>query len=166
MAKHHLRRRLFVDRPVQTALLVRATLYWIVSLATQLLLVFFFAVVTSSSDAFQSHKPQLWAYLQLSVLSSLLLLPVFLRDILRLSHRWVGPIYRLRSSLQALSRGETVQPIRFRKSDFWQELAGDFNVVATELVRRREALSTEPSVNSVPAIGNDSRPEAEPKTAG
>jgi len=166
MAKHQLRRRVFIDRPVQTALLVRATLYWIVSLATQLLLVFFFAAVTSSSDAFQSQKPQLWAYIQLSIFSSILLLPVFLRDILRLSHRWVGPIYRLRSSLQALNRGEAVPPIRFRKSDFWQELAGDFNVVSTELAHLRSASRNVANTSPVAAAADVGQADETPETAG
>jgi nitrate/nitrite-specific signal transduction histidine kinase len=63
--------------------------------------------------------------------------PATLLDFLRLSHRWVGPIYRLRTSLQALNPGEAVKPLAFRDGDFWQELAGDFNQMADELKRLR-----------------------------
>jgi len=143
MSHHRLRRRLFIDRPVQSALLIRALLYWSVCLMTQLLFVFFFAVVSSSADAFYAQGHQLWWHLRLSVIGATLLLPMILLDILRLSHRWVGPVFRLRTSLQALSRGKFVSPIRFREGDFWQELAGDFNVVAAELARRRGKASDE-----------------------
>jgi hypothetical protein len=74
-----------------------------------------------------------------------------LRDLVRLSHRWVGPILRLRSALNALSRGESISPIRFREGDYWQELAGDFNIVAAELTRRRAATQADSATVNVPS---------------
>jgi hypothetical protein len=135
----HKRRRFFIDRPVQSALLVRAALYWTVSLLVQLLLVFFFSIISSSPDSFYANSDHLWRHIQLAVVAAVLVLPMILLDIVKLSHRWVGPVFRLRTSLHALSRGETVAPIRFREGDFWQELVGDFNVVATELKEHRGA---------------------------
>jgi hypothetical protein len=133
----HARRRLFIDRPIQGALLLRTFIFWAVSLASQLLIVLFIAIISSSPDDFYAHKPQLWWHLQLSIVASTVVLPILLLDILKLSHRWVGPISRLRYTLHALSRGEVVPPVRFREGDYWQELAGDLNVVAAELNRRR-----------------------------
>ena len=131
------RRRLFIDRPIQTALLLRATSYWAVCLLVQVLMIVFFSVVTSAPDRFYARIDELWTHLQLSIIAAVLVLPLLLFDIVKLSHRWVGPVHRLRTSLQALSRGEPVTPIRFREGDFWQELAGDFNVVAAELSQHR-----------------------------
>ena len=131
------RRRLFVDGPIQSALLLRATMYWAVCLIVQVLMIVLFAVLTSSPDSFYAHVGDLWRHLQLSVVAAILVLPMMLFDIVKLSHRWVGPVFRLRASLHALSRGEPVAPIRFRDGDFWQELAGDFNVIATELKKHR-----------------------------
>jgi hypothetical protein len=131
------RRRVFIDRPIQTALLLRATTYWAVCLLVQVLTIVFFAVLTSSPDAFYARLGGLWTHLQLSLVAAAVVLPLLLLDIVKLSHRWVGPVFRLRTSLQALSRGEPVTPIRFRDGDFWQELAGDFNVVAAELSQYR-----------------------------
>jgi len=133
----HKRRQFFIDRPIQSALLVRATLYWTVSLLVQLLLVFFFSIISSSPDSFYANSDHLWRHIQLAVVAAGLVLPMILLDIVKLSHRWVGPVFRLRTSLHALSRGEMVAPIRFREGDFWQELAGDFNVIATELNEHR-----------------------------
>jgi len=131
------RRRLFIDRPIQTALLLRATSYWAVCLLVQVLMIVFFSVVTSAPDRFYARIDELWTHLQLSIIAAVLVLPLLLFDIVKLSHRWVGPVHRLRTSLQALSRGEPVTPIRLREGDFWQELAGDFNVVAAELSQHR-----------------------------
>jgi hypothetical protein len=125
--------RVFVDRPVQGTLLFRAVAYWAMSLITQQLIVFLFVLATSSSDDLGAKGARLWWYAQLSVVAALAILPLILFDILTLSHRWVGPIFRLRASVHALSLGEVVPPIRFREGDFWQDLARDINVVTAEL---------------------------------
>ena len=140
MGNRSQRRRLFIDYPVQGTLLVRAVFFWMVTIISQVLMVLFFAVMTSDSVAdFNLRGQQLWWHLELAMLASALILPAILLDFLRLSHRWVGPIYRLRASLQALNRGEAVKPIAFRDGDFWQELANEFNHAAEELNRLRGA---------------------------
>ena len=48
MTLRHQRRRLFIDRPLQLAVLGRALMYWAVCLLAQLLMVFFFSFVMSS----------------------------------------------------------------------------------------------------------------------
>ena len=147
MIYHNKRRRLFIDRPVQVALILRAMLYWVMCLVAQLLMVFVFAIFTSPEDVF-SNESHLWWHFQLAVLAAMVLLPLILLDVLKLSHRWVGPVFRLRTSLRALSRGESVAPICFRESDFWQELAGDLNVVAAELDRQRSETHDAPNAGS------------------
>jgi hypothetical protein len=147
MSKHH-RRALFIDRPVQVAVLSRVMLYWALCAIAQILMVLFFAVVTSSQQAFINYGPQLWWHLQLSLIASAVLLPIILMDVLKLSHRWVGPIFRLRASLKALSRGEAVAEVRFRDGDFWQELAGDLNAVAAEIERHKAVATEEPGIGS------------------
>ena len=149
MNSHQQRRRIFIDRPLQVAVLFRAFLYWAVCLLAQLLMAFFLATVTSTGDDFSTKGPQLWWHLQISLFAAVVLLPIVLLDILKLSHRWAGPIFRLRTCLHALGRGESVPPIRFRDRDFWQELAGDFNVVAAELHRRRVAAPEESVTGSI-----------------
>ena len=157
------RRRLFIDMPVQVALVLRATLYWVVAVATQVFVINLVLILGSTSqapNAFNMPDVQTRWLLQLVILASVLVLPVLLYDVVRLSHRWVGPVYRLRTSLQSLSRGETVAPIAFRAGDFWQELAGDFNVIAAELNRRR--ASDAPKADSEPESATEpiqSRPK-------
>jgi hypothetical protein len=142
MGNRSQRRRLFIDYPVQGTLLIRAVFFWMVTLISQVVMVLFFAMMTSSTVAdFYLRGQQLWWHLELVMLASALILPAILIDFLRLSHRWVGPIFRLRASLQALNRGEAVKPIAFRDGDFWQELAVEFNQAAEELKRLRTAES-------------------------
>lgn len=63
----------------------------------------------------------------------LLLAPIFAYDLLRLSNRFVGPIFRLRRELRRLSNGEPVTMIDFREGDFWHDTADSFNRVREEL---------------------------------
>ena len=61
------------------------------------------------------------------------LLPVFILDTIKLSHRFAGPIYRLRNTIRSLAQGEEFRPLKFREVDFWQSLAEDFNVMVARL---------------------------------
>jgi hypothetical protein len=146
MQPSNLRRRWFIDRPIQGALLGRAIIYWAATLVIQIVLLIFLTMIISSPDDFYLNMGRLWTYLRLMVIAAALVLPLVLRDLVRLSHRWVGPILRLRTALNALSRGESISPIRFREGDYWQELAGDFNIVAAELTRLRAAAREDSAV--------------------
>jgi hypothetical protein len=154
MAQSNQRRDRFIDRPIQGALVIRVLLYWCCTLATQLLVMLVVAVFTSPIDTFYLKFRELTWNLQLTATASVLVLPFLVFDLIRLSHRWVGPVFRLRVAMQDLGRGEEVSPIRFRTGDYWQELAGDFNIISAELGRRRAeaARSTADSSSATVAV--------------
>jgi hypothetical protein len=52
---------------------------------------------------------------------------------MRMSNRFVGPIYRLRRSMRSLANGADVDPVFLRDGDYWFDFAEDFNRVATEM---------------------------------
>jgi hypothetical protein len=56
-------------------------------------------------------------------------------DVVRMSNRFCGPLFRLRRSIRALSRGEHVDPISFREGDFWPEIAQEFNTLLVRAQR-------------------------------
>jgi hypothetical protein len=66
-------------------------------------------------------------------LATLLLCAVIVRLCDRISHHVAGPAYRLRSTLEAVQRGEPVAPIRLRKGDQLQNLAETLNATLQEL---------------------------------
>lgn len=43
------------------------------------------------------------------------------------SHKSAGPIYRITQHLKSIKTDKTVEPINFRKSDYFQELAEEIN---------------------------------------
>ena len=113
MSKPAVRRQIFVNRPIQGALISRVALYWLLGMFIQALLIMLLSVGTGSSDELGQRTMQFWWHMKLILVSSLLTLPLLVLDIIKLSHRWVGPIYRLRSGLQALAMGEPVKPITY-----------------------------------------------------
>jgi len=61
------------------------------------------------------------------------LLPVFVLDAIKLSHRFAGPIYRLRYTIRKIAHGDPAPRLKFRDFDFWQGLAEDFNRMVDRL---------------------------------
>lgn len=131
------RKRNLVDFEVQTSLLRRMALQWVMFLIINALALYGWTfLVSGAEDQVGSHMTQfLQLYLPV-LLISLALLPVFLLDAAKLSNRFVGPILRVRRALADAATGKEIKPIQFRENDFWQSLADDLNSV---LRRRSEA---------------------------
>ena len=129
------RKRLFIDK-VQGVLARRLVLHWLAfvavcgmaSIMLRLLLDPFRPFGEILRDCSSSVGPM--------IVVSVLLIPVFIRDSIQLSHRFVGPVKRIRTMIKAVARGEEVKPVKLRPGDFWLEMADEFN----ELLRRVEEL--------------------------
>jgi hypothetical protein len=131
-AKRRLRKRFFVDYRVQGALVVRVVLYWLTCLLTVMLLLFGWRMAAGPVRPLNSQLRELWTLFEPVAVASLLLLPVVIFDLLRVSNRFAGPMFRLRKSLRELAQGKPVAAVQFRQGDFWQEFADDFNTVAAK----------------------------------
>jgi hypothetical protein len=59
---------------------------------------------------------------------------------LLLSHRVAGPLYRLRKHLDMVAEGKTVSDVRFRKGDYFPEVADAYNL---QMKRYRDAVQPE-----------------------
>ena len=116
-AKYELRKRFFVDYRVQGALVVRVVLYWLTCLLTITLLLLGWGMVTGPVRPLNAHLTELWALYGSAAVASLLLLPAVIFDLLRLSNRFAGPMFRLRRSMYDLAQGKPVAAVRFRQSD-------------------------------------------------
>ena len=109
-------------------------------------------IATSEPQTFQSHVSALQADFAPAAIGSLLLLPIVLVDVLRLSNRFTGPMFRVRRMMGQLARGEHVPPLKFRDGDYWMDFADDFNAVAARMqeldakVGRLENQTQEPEL--------------------
>ena len=135
------RRKLFVDRMVQGAIIRRLMFHWVVVLVV--LTVFLVVMQTFTGDPFKplsQHVSQIWQKYGLLLTSLACLLPVFAYDSVELSHRFAGPMVNMRRALRKAADGENVDPVKFRKGDYWQPLADDFNRIAAELKERKRSI--------------------------
>jgi len=127
--KKQLRKHLYVDPKLQGALVARVVLYWIVCLISISLILLCWQIIAGPPRPFYAHMKDMWFHYGAAFVASLLLMPLVIIDIVRFSNRFVGPLLRLRRSMRQLARGEQVEPMEFRGTDFWQEYADEFNAV-------------------------------------
>jgi methyl-accepting chemotaxis protein len=148
------RKRLFVDPKVQRTLMVRVVVYWCLCIATSALILLAWNIVNAPDGSFFSffRFDQLWSQYGTVMVAAAMLLPIMLLDVLQISNRIVGPIYRMRRSLRALAAGEYVAPIEFRKGDFGLELADEFNAVDAYVESLKQQIAVL-SANRSPASG-------------
>jgi hypothetical protein len=128
-AKKYQRKRMFVDPKVQGWLVARVILYWMVCLITVVLMLLSWRIITGPARVFYTHFDDMWFHYGPALIASLLLLPLVVIDLIRFSNRFVGPMLRLKRSMRQLARGEDVEPLEFRNTDFWKEFAADFNAI-------------------------------------
>ena len=122
------RKRNLVDFEVQTSLLRRLAVHWVLSLFVNAIALYAWTFLLVGVDGALEEHASYFAKLYFPVLIvSVVLFPVFLLDASKLSNRFVGPILRVRQTLAAAAKGDNVQPLKFRENDFWSKLAEDLN---------------------------------------
>jgi hypothetical protein len=130
---HPARKKTFVDAKVQGALVRRLVFHWAAFIGVASLVAFCLQVLTNPFRPLEEHIQQMWWTHGPFLLVLFFLLPVFIVDTIKLSHRFAGPIYRLRNTIRKMAQGEPYQPVKFREVDFWQGLAEDFNQMVERL---------------------------------
>lgn len=141
------RRQIFCDREVQGALMLRVVMYWFFCLLTVTLMLVCWSVVSGPPRRFSVLFADLYVRYAPALAASLVVLPIVMIDVVRLSNRFAGPIKRLRDSMTALAEGNEVQPIKFREQDFWKPLAELFNAIAA---LKRPTASKHPALFAEP----------------
>ncbi|QDV74052.1 HAMP domain-containing protein [Botrimarina mediterranea] len=141
MSKHQ-RKRVFVDRDIQGGLVWIAARYWALSLTVVGMLTVVGWVFIAPGIAQLVESPEqlrsLISCLIMGLVAAAALLPVVLLDLVKFSHRFAGPMVRLRESMRRAAAGEHVDPIRFRDGDYWQDLAEAFNAMQARIDRSEQ----------------------------
>jgi hypothetical protein len=132
---HCRRTTFFIDREVQGSLMLRTASYWLFCLLSVALMLICWSAYNGPPRRFVDLATECLHRYGPGLVASLVLLPIVLMDVLRLSNRFVGPVMRLRNALRTLAGGQPAKPLNFRDDDFWRELANDFNQVASRLAR-------------------------------
>jgi len=130
---HPDRNKTYVDPKVQGALVRRLIIHWLVFMGVASAIAFCLQVLTNPFESVSQHFQNLWWTHGPFLLVMVFLLPVFVLDTIRLSHRFAGPIYRLRQTIRSIAQGKPTGRLKFRDFDFWQGLAEDFNQMVDRL---------------------------------
>ena len=144
MAKPKFRRQQFVNPKLQGAFLLQLLLHWGLFLTAAVVLLTVWQVLSGPLSPIQDHMAVMWERFRPVCVVLVLLMPAFLLDSIKLSHRVAGPMVRLRREFQNLAAGKFVAPVRFRDKDFFHEVAEDFNKAVARIAldhpdRRGEA---------------------------
>lgn len=138
----------FVNCHVQGALIGRTIFHWAFFLFSLCALVFVLHLV-SSLAAGETTDPlaigvEIWDRHRIVFMALMALVPFFCLDLVLWSHRFAGPMIRIRRSMHSMAEGKPVSPIQLRARDYWKNLADDFNL----LLMRIEAAEKQSNVQT------------------
>ncbi len=151
-----MRRRVYIDHEVQGALVRHMVQSWLLSFAAiGTLTLLGWTFVHPRLHAFVGASPFMTQSLSLAMVglaSALLVLPIVVWRLIILSHRFVGPITRLRQVMGKVADGGELRPIKFRRDDYWTDIADNYNAMLDRFKERVEAEPTAQSVTEPPRL--------------
>lgn len=153
------RTQFYVDREVQGALMLRVGLYWLFCMFSIGLMVACWNAFTGPQQGFFELFRNTYPRYAPALAAAMLMLPIVMIDVARMSSRFAGPIFRLRAAMKELADGQQTVPLTFRENDFWRELAEDFNRVAARVPQNMLGRPTEAMPPSLAGIGEDEEAE-------
>lgn len=123
------RKKHFIDSNVQGALTRRIIVHWLSFMLVTSAVAFILQVLSNPFRPLTAHVQDLWDTQGPFLLVLVFLLPVFVVDTIKLSHRFAGPIFSLRRAIREAAQGEKPRKLAFRRHDFWPDLAEDYNAM-------------------------------------
>ena len=129
------RKKVWVD-PFQTKLSMRIGGYLAIFFIVMCNFLFAWKMIDEGPiNPWQQFVDMLRNYLPVFI-CLFVLVPVMAWDAIRFSHRLVGPLVRFRKTIQAITGGEAVRPIKLREGDYLTDLRDDFNQMLEELQKQ------------------------------
>jgi hypothetical protein len=143
----HQRRRLYIDHAVQGGIALRLTVYWMCSIVMVFAMMVVVQCVLDPLTPFVTQLSRAKSAVLPVVAAFILLLPMVLRDLIRLTNRFAGPVYSLKRAMCELREGTLRGELKFRKGDYWHDLAAEFNALAKQFeALKDQALQSESDV--------------------
>ena len=148
----------YIDPKIQGALVRRIILHWVVFICMASLATFALQVLSNPFQTLGEHALQVWWIHGSFFLVMACLLPAFVYDTVKMSHRFVGPIYRLRQSIGSIAAGGPATRLKFRKHDYWHGLAEDFNTMIERLTKGEDYLGEVSQEETASRFEDDGQP--------
>jgi methyl-accepting chemotaxis protein len=135
MSKKFLRKKLFVNSFAQGRTVAHVAFYWGVYHLILWHVMFLYRYFQYRGELVAGAAPrtfnELYSEFTLThfsiIVCGLAILPLVIWDVIKFTHRIVGPLVRLQNCLGQLARGEKVVELRFRKGDLLVDLQNAFN---------------------------------------
>ena len=141
MAANYNRKRIFVDRHVQGGIVARLIVLWL-GFALLASMVWLTLEFLSDPTAGLSHYLQdIGSYVTPLLLAFGVTMPIVILHLLRFTHRFAGPVVRLRRLMRELADGQQVPNLKFRDGDYWPDLADEFNRIATMVAEQKKQIA-------------------------
>jgi hypothetical protein len=137
------RRQKYIDSQVQGALARRIIFHWLVFVSVAAVAALLLQVLSDPFRPAGQHLENLWYTQGPFLLVMVFLLPVFVVDTIKISHRFAGPIFSLRRAMREVAEGQPPRKLKFREGDFWHELAADYNAMIDRLAPNAEEESND-----------------------
>ena len=166
------RKQLLVDHPVQTEILKRLAFYGAAAFT-------YFLVILVISQAMANEGVTMGQCL-LHCLDEMvfwapglmIMGPIAVYDLLRLTNRFAGPMFSLRREMGRLIEGQSERPLNFRDHDHWNEMSDLYNQIRQEMLLLRDEnaqlkrdASKETMVDKLFDDEEDSTPDADLESA-
>jgi len=136
--KKKFRKKLFIDPKVQGAMAIRVVFYWIGCILTICMMLASWQMFYGPARPIFQQLDDMWFFYSPALFASLILLPLIVYDMIQLSNKFAGPMFRLRRSIREIAAGKKVDRLKFRKGDFWHDFAEEFN----ELIDRIHGMES------------------------
>lgn len=127
------RKKIWIDR-FQTALSLRLAFYFLMYQATVWVLFWMDARLASLSNSI-GMAASAYGFV-LTPIATIGLGLLFIYDALQETHRFVGPLYRFRKTIEAVTASEEIELVRLRSGDQLQEFKDELNAMLRSLERR------------------------------
>lgn len=134
------RQQVWVDRSVQGVLVGRVILYWFCAVLYVGLGSACFQYYQNPELTVATHFRRLFGQMWPWLPSAIMLLPLAIYDVVRLSNMFAGPVCRLRKHFAALRKDIACAQLVFREDDYWRDLAAPINDMQAEILRLRMGI--------------------------
>jgi hypothetical protein len=129
------RKKVLVNRRVQGRVLLRVLWLWALYHVILWHMMLFFRFVQYSAELLTGGAPRPFSDISaeffenhyLMLVCAVIVLPYLVWDVLKVTHRFVGPLVQFQRCLASLARGEQVAEVKLRQGDFLGELRDSFN---------------------------------------
>ncbi|HEX3601583.1 MAG TPA: hypothetical protein VHU84_15635 [Lacipirellulaceae bacterium] len=123
----------FIDATVQGSLTRRIVFHWLAFLAVAFVVSFILQAMADPFRPLSAHLKEVWWTHGPFLLVAAFMLPAYILDTIKISHRFAGPIFSLRRAMREIAAGQQPRRLKFRQRDFWKDLAGDYNAMLERL---------------------------------